>query len=93
MLHALCTHMTSLDLLELTQGLHACFKVLSKIQMPVTYMDMEVESQTQKVKSQTQEESFKFVPVSGCVSVCSGSEKLACVWRVEGKWELGMQHY
>uniref|UniRef100_A0A673XE56 DOP1 leucine zipper like protein B n=1 Tax=Salmo trutta TaxID=8032 RepID=A0A673XE56_SALTR len=47
MLHALCTHMTSLDLLELTQGLHACFKVLSKIQMPGAYMDME-ESQTQE---------------------------------------------
>uniref|UniRef100_A0A673WY14 DOP1 leucine zipper like protein B n=1 Tax=Salmo trutta TaxID=8032 RepID=A0A673WY14_SALTR len=68
MLHALRTHMTCLDLSELTQGLRTCFKVLSKIQMPVTYMDMEVESQTQKVKSQTQEESFKFVPVSGCVS-------------------------
>uniref|UniRef100_A0A673WYB4 DOP1 leucine zipper like protein B n=1 Tax=Salmo trutta TaxID=8032 RepID=A0A673WYB4_SALTR len=48
MLHALRTHMTCLDLSELTQGLRTCFKVLSKIQMPVTYMDMEVESQTQK---------------------------------------------
>uniref|UniRef100_A0A673XE69 DOP1 leucine zipper like protein B n=1 Tax=Salmo trutta TaxID=8032 RepID=A0A673XE69_SALTR len=52
MLHALCTHMTSLDLLELTQGLHACFKVLSKIQMPGAYMDME-ESQTQEVEHET----------------------------------------
>uniref|UniRef100_A0A8C7Q3A6 DOP1 leucine zipper like protein B n=1 Tax=Oncorhynchus mykiss TaxID=8022 RepID=A0A8C7Q3A6_ONCMY len=65
MLHALRTHMTCLDLSELTQGLRTCFKVLSKIQMPVTYMDMEVESQSQKVKSPTQEESFKFVPVKG----------------------------
>uniref|UniRef100_A0A673XH57 DOP1 leucine zipper like protein B n=1 Tax=Salmo trutta TaxID=8032 RepID=A0A673XH57_SALTR len=61
MLHALCTHMTSLDLLELTQGLHACFKVLSKIQMPGAYMDME-ESQTQEVEAQ--EESFEYVQVS-----------------------------
>nr|XP_023990689.1 protein dopey-2 [Salvelinus alpinus] len=58
MLNALCTHMTSLDLLELTQGLHACFKVLSKIQMPVAHMDME-ESQTQEVEAQ--EESFEYV--------------------------------
>uniref|UniRef100_A0A8C7CIC6 DOP1 leucine zipper like protein B n=1 Tax=Oncorhynchus kisutch TaxID=8019 RepID=A0A8C7CIC6_ONCKI len=66
MLHALRTHMTCLDLSELTQGLRTCFKVLSKIQMPVTYMDMEVESesQSQKVKSPTQEESLQFVPVS-----------------------------
>uniref|UniRef100_A0A8C7CH99 DOP1 leucine zipper like protein B n=1 Tax=Oncorhynchus kisutch TaxID=8019 RepID=A0A8C7CH99_ONCKI len=71
MLHALRTHMTCLDLSELTQGLRTCFKVLSKIQMPVTYMDMEVESesQSQKVKSPTQEESLQFVPVSGCVSI------------------------
>ncbi|KAK6315132.1 hypothetical protein J4Q44_G00146610 [Coregonus suidteri] len=61
MLHVLCTHMTSLDLSELTQGLHACFKVLSKIQMPVAYMDMEEESQTQEVESQAQEESFEYV--------------------------------
>lgn len=74
MLHALCTHMTSLDLLELTQGLHACFKVLSKIQMPVAYMDME-ESQTQEVEAQ--EESFEYVQVSvcACVRACSGSDK------------------
>uniref|UniRef100_A0A8C7CXR8 DOP1 leucine zipper like protein B n=1 Tax=Oncorhynchus kisutch TaxID=8019 RepID=A0A8C7CXR8_ONCKI len=67
MLHALRTHMTCLDLSELTQGLRTCFKVLSKIQMPVTYMDMEVESesQSQKVKSPTQEESLQFVPVKG----------------------------
>uniref|UniRef100_A0A8C7F1C9 DOP1 leucine zipper like protein B n=1 Tax=Oncorhynchus kisutch TaxID=8019 RepID=A0A8C7F1C9_ONCKI len=50
MLHALRTHMTCLDLSELTQGLRTCFKVLSKIQMPVTYMDMEVESESQSQK-------------------------------------------
>uniref|UniRef100_A0AAY4BHH0 Dopey N-terminal domain-containing protein n=1 Tax=Denticeps clupeoides TaxID=299321 RepID=A0AAY4BHH0_9TELE len=47
MLQALHGHVTTLSLSELTQGLHACFKVLSKIQMPVAYMDMEAESQTQ----------------------------------------------
>uniref|UniRef100_A0A8C8F3I9 Dopey N-terminal domain-containing protein n=1 Tax=Oncorhynchus tshawytscha TaxID=74940 RepID=A0A8C8F3I9_ONCTS len=52
MLHTLCTHMNTLDLLELTQGLDACFKVLSKIQMPVAYMDME-ESQTQEVEGES----------------------------------------
>ncbi|XP_053090273.1 protein dopey-2 isoform X2 [Pangasianodon hypophthalmus] len=50
MLQALCAHMASLSLAELTQTLRACFKVLSKIQMPVSYMDMDVESQTQDVK-------------------------------------------
>ncbi|KAJ8282271.1 hypothetical protein COCON_G00047900 [Conger conger] len=46
MLHALQSNMILLSLSELTQGLRACFKVLSKIQMPVAYMDMEAELQT-----------------------------------------------
>ncbi|KAI5621394.1 protein dopey-2, partial [Silurus asotus] len=46
MLQSLCAHMDSLSLAELTQTLRACFKVLSKIQMPVSYMDMNVESRT-----------------------------------------------
>ncbi|XDV30294.1 hypothetical protein PO909_033239 [Leuciscus waleckii] len=53
MLQSLHSHMTSLSLQELTQAMKACFKVLSKIQMPVAYMDMEAESQTQDVE-QTQ---------------------------------------
>lgn len=48
MLQFLSTYMNSLSLPELAQALRACFKVLSKIQMPVTYIDMEAESQTQK---------------------------------------------
>ncbi|XP_076857747.1 protein DOP1B isoform X2 [Brachyhypopomus gauderio] len=44
-LQALCSHMTSLSLSDVTQALRACFKMLSKIQMPVTYMDMDAESQ------------------------------------------------
>ncbi|XP_066563105.1 protein dopey-2 [Amia ocellicauda] len=43
MLQALHEHIAELSLLELTQGLRACFKVLSKIQMPVAYMDLESE--------------------------------------------------
>uniref|UniRef100_A0A8C7Q2K1 DOP1 leucine zipper like protein B n=1 Tax=Oncorhynchus mykiss TaxID=8022 RepID=A0A8C7Q2K1_ONCMY len=62
MLHALRTHMTCLDLSELTQGLRTCFKVLSKIQMPVTYMDMEVESQSQKLNGVVEQETG---PVEG----------------------------
>uniref|UniRef100_A0A673LZK4 Protein dopey-2-like n=1 Tax=Sinocyclocheilus rhinocerous TaxID=307959 RepID=A0A673LZK4_9TELE len=46
MLQSLRSHMTSLSLQELTQALRACFKVLSNIQMPVAYKDMEAESQT-----------------------------------------------
>lgn len=53
MLQSLQSHMTSLSLPELTQAMRACFKVLSKIQMPVAYMDMEAESQTQDAE-QTQ---------------------------------------
>lgn len=53
MLQSLQSHMTSLSLSELTQAMRACFKVLSKIQMPVAYMDMEAESHTQDVE-QTQ---------------------------------------
>ncbi|XP_056610813.1 protein dopey-2 isoform X2 [Triplophysa dalaica] len=45
MLHSLHGHMTSFSLQELTQAMRACYKVLSKIQMPVAYMDMEAESQ------------------------------------------------
>uniref|UniRef100_A0A8C2ERR3 Protein dopey-2-like n=1 Tax=Cyprinus carpio TaxID=7962 RepID=A0A8C2ERR3_CYPCA len=60
MLQSLHSHMTSLSLQELTQAMRACFKVLSKIQMPVAFMDMEAESQTQdleqtQVRLETQE--------------------------------------
>lgn len=51
MLQSVYAHMAYLSLAELTQTLRACFKVLSKIQMPVSYMDMDVEAQTQDVKA------------------------------------------
>uniref|UniRef100_A0A3Q1C5E1 Dopey N-terminal domain-containing protein n=1 Tax=Amphiprion ocellaris TaxID=80972 RepID=A0A3Q1C5E1_AMPOC len=43
MLRTLRSHMDSVCLEDVTQGLRACFKVLSKIQMPVAYMDNEGE--------------------------------------------------
>uniref|UniRef100_A0A8C4ZED7 DOP1 leucine zipper like protein B n=1 Tax=Gadus morhua TaxID=8049 RepID=A0A8C4ZED7_GADMO len=42
MLAALHANMAAVGLVELTQGLRACFKVLGKIQMPVAYMDLEL---------------------------------------------------
>uniref|UniRef100_A0A672SXW5 DOP1 leucine zipper like protein B n=1 Tax=Sinocyclocheilus grahami TaxID=75366 RepID=A0A672SXW5_SINGR len=50
MLQSLRSHMTSLSQQELTQAMRACFKVLSKTQMPVAYMDMEAESQAQDLE-------------------------------------------
>uniref|UniRef100_A0A3Q4GST9 DOP1 leucine zipper like protein B n=1 Tax=Neolamprologus brichardi TaxID=32507 RepID=A0A3Q4GST9_NEOBR len=41
MLRTLCSHIDAVCLEDVTQGLRACFKVLSKIQMPVAYMDVE----------------------------------------------------
>ncbi|XP_071783130.1 protein DOP1B [Centroberyx gerrardi] len=59
MLRTLRSHMASVDLAELTQGLRACFKVLSKIQMPVAYMDMEAGAHTQEEELQALEEADK----------------------------------
>lgn len=43
MLQALRSHMETASLDDVTQSMRACFKVLSKIQMPVAYMDVEAE--------------------------------------------------
>ncbi|XP_070693739.1 protein DOP1B [Pempheris klunzingeri] len=56
MLQTLCSHMDFLNLEDVTQGLRACFKVLSKIQMPVTYMDVEAGAHTEDLESQSREE-------------------------------------
>lgn len=45
MLRALQGHMTTLSLSELTQGLNACLKVLTRIQTPVVCSGMSKESQ------------------------------------------------
>uniref|UniRef100_A0A8D0DCY6 DOP1 leucine zipper like protein B n=1 Tax=Sander lucioperca TaxID=283035 RepID=A0A8D0DCY6_SANLU len=50
MLRTLHSHMDSVSLEDVTQGLRACFKVLSKIQMPVAYMDVEAGAQTEDVE-------------------------------------------
>lgn len=45
MLKTLYSHMDTVSLEDVTQSLRACFKVLSKIQMPVAYMDIDALTQ------------------------------------------------
>ncbi|XP_028447069.1 protein dopey-2 [Perca flavescens] len=59
MLGTLHSHMEFVSLEDVTQGLRACFKVLSKIQMPVAYMDVEAGAQTEDVELQSLEEESK----------------------------------
>ncbi|XP_047456858.1 protein dopey-2 [Mugil cephalus] len=56
MLQTLRSHMDAVCLEDVTQGLRACFKVLSKIQMPVAYMDAESGSHTEEMELQSPEE-------------------------------------
>lgn len=56
MLRSLYGHVHSLSLEDVTQSLRACFKVLSKIQMPVAYIDMEATTQIEDTQS-SQDES------------------------------------
>lgn len=51
--------MSSVSLEDITQSLRACFKVLSKIQMPVAYLDEEAGAKAQEMFSQVQEEEDK----------------------------------
>lgn len=44
MVQALLENMEVLDLPELTHALKTCFKVLSKVQMPPSYLDIETGS-------------------------------------------------
>ncbi|XP_074550319.1 protein DOP1B [Halichoeres trimaculatus] len=60
MLRTLSSHIHSISLEDVTQGLRACFKVLSKIQMPVAYMDVEAGSHLEEMELQIpEEESLK----------------------------------
>ncbi|XP_054470794.1 protein dopey-2 [Anoplopoma fimbria] len=59
MLGTLHSHMDFVGLEDVTQGLRACFKVLSKIQMPVAYMDIEARAQTEDMELQSPEEESK----------------------------------
>lgn len=63
MLHTMCSHMDYVRLEDVTQGLRACFKVLSKIQMPVAYLDVEAGAHTEDVELQSQEEESKTTQV------------------------------
>ncbi|XP_034549509.1 protein dopey-2 [Notolabrus celidotus] len=56
MLRTLSSHMDSVTLEDVTQGLRACFKVLSKIQMPVAYMDVETGSHLEDMELQLPDE-------------------------------------
>uniref|UniRef100_A0AAQ5XU76 Dopey N-terminal domain-containing protein n=1 Tax=Amphiprion ocellaris TaxID=80972 RepID=A0AAQ5XU76_AMPOC len=56
MLRTLRSHMDSVCLEDVTQGLRACFKVLSKIQMPVAYMDVDASTHSEEMEIQSPEE-------------------------------------
>lgn len=58
MLKTLYGHMDAVSLEDVTQSLRACFKVLSKIQMPVAYMDVDAMTQLEDTKL-LEEESKK----------------------------------
>uniref|UniRef100_A0A3B4Y6B4 DOP1 leucine zipper like protein B n=2 Tax=Seriola lalandi dorsalis TaxID=1841481 RepID=A0A3B4Y6B4_SERLL len=49
MLRTLRSHMDSISLEDVTHSLRACFKVLSKIQMPVAYLDIEAGAHTEEI--------------------------------------------
>ncbi|XP_042349947.1 protein dopey-2 [Plectropomus leopardus] len=59
MLRTLHGQMEFVSLEDVTQSLRACFKVLSKIQMPVAYMDGEAEAQTDEMELLSPEEESK----------------------------------
>lgn len=58
MLRTLHSQMDFITLDDVTQGLRASFKVLSKIQMPVAYMDVEAGAQTEEIELQSPEEEI-----------------------------------
>uniref|UniRef100_A0A673AY43 Uncharacterized protein n=1 Tax=Sphaeramia orbicularis TaxID=375764 RepID=A0A673AY43_9TELE len=78
MLRTLRSYLSSVSLENITQGLRASFKVLSKIQMPVAYMDVEAGVNTHEMDSQTQEEERKHTQVRQ-FTVCSNVDSLP-VW-------------
>lgn len=63
MLRCLHSHMDSVSLEDVTHSLRACFKVLSKIQMPVAYMDVDGGAQLEDTESQSPEEEGKNIQV------------------------------
>lgn len=63
MLRTLHSHMDSVSLEDVTHGLRASFKVLSKIQMPVAYMDVEAGVHAEDMEFQSPEEESKMTQV------------------------------
>ncbi|XP_061925067.1 protein dopey-2 isoform X1 [Entelurus aequoreus] len=61
MLRTLRSHIDSVSLEDVTQGLRACFKVLSKIQMPVAFMDFETGAHTEDTELEVQEEDGRMI--------------------------------
>ncbi|XP_072300639.1 protein DOP1B [Eucyclogobius newberryi] len=59
MLRALQSNICSLSLEDITLSLQTCFKVLSKIQMPVSYLDAEAGTSTQEMFTQMQDKKDK----------------------------------
>lgn len=70
MLQSIRRHMDSLSLDDVTQGLRACFKVLSKIQMPVAYMDVDAGPHTEEGDSVSTEEENAMVRNLYFLCVC-----------------------
>lgn len=68
MLRTLCSHMETVSLDDVTQSLRACFKVLSKIQMPVAYMDIEAEMQGDKTADETKKNQVWSLKVNANVN-------------------------
>lgn len=73
MLRTLHTHVASVSLEDVTQGLRACFKVLSKIQIPVAYIDIEAGPDTEDLESQAPEDEVRNTQVRHSHSVTEGS--------------------
>ncbi|KAM9851340.1 protein DOP1B [Aulostomus maculatus] len=79
MLWTLCHHMASISLEDITQGLCACFKVLSKIQMPVAFMDVETGAHTEEMELQAPEEEGR-----NTQDLEKGGEKDGSIGQVNG---------
>ncbi|KAG7503861.1 hypothetical protein JOB18_046188 [Solea senegalensis] len=73
MLQTLHSHLDSVNLEDVTHSLRACFKVLSKIQMPVAYMDIEAGSHSEDIEIRSpEEEDMQEGGENGCVAQVNG---------------------
>ena len=79
MLQTLHSHMDSVSLEDVTHSVRACFKVLSKIQMPVAYIDIEARSHTEETELRTPEEEGKETQVTH-FTVCAQVVSFEIFW-------------